>query len=159
MPADGHGLLPGEADEAVGDIYALLAVAVGEGVVKGVRGDFGPLAGGVVLHVAEALFVAVDFAQVVAQGDNCDGLAAVVQAIQLLHPLPLKVVRQTVVDVQAVLAQSSLVSPVVPGGGGRGKEIASVFQEIQQLVGSLPGDMRFKNLNKLLFAGHKRSSF
>ena len=92
-----------------------------------------------------------------AQRYNGDGLAAVVQAVELLHPLPLEVVHQTVVDVQAVLTQPALVGPVVAGGGGSGEEIALVLQIVQQLVGPLPGDVGLENLDKFLFAGHIQS--
>lgn len=97
MPADGHGLLPGEPDEAVGDIHRFFPVAIGEGIVKLVGRYLFPLPGGVVLHVAEGFLVTAYLAQVVEQGHHCNRLLAVLQAVQLLDPLPLEVVHQTVI--------------------------------------------------------------
>ena len=154
MPADGHGLLPGEADEAVGDVHRLLPVAVGKGVVKLVGGHLLPLPGGVILHVAEGFLIAAHLAQVVEQGHHRHRLLAVLQAVQLLDPLPLEVVHQAVVYVQAVLAQPALAGQVVPGGGGGGEKVAFVLQIIQKGVRPGACDLLFENLNKFLFAGH-----
>ena len=110
----GHGLLPVQADIAVGDVHALLPVAIGQGVVKGIGGHGLPLAR-LVFHVAGALFIAADLTQIVEQSHDGDGLVAVLQAIELLHPLPLEIVHQAVVHVQAVVAQAALIGPVIPG--------------------------------------------
>ena len=66
VPADGHGLLPGEAQEAGEDVDALLPVAVGQGVLVEKGGHRLPLAVGA-LHVAGALPVAARLAHVVEQ--------------------------------------------------------------------------------------------
>ena len=107
-----------------------------------------------VLHVAGTLLVAADFAQVMKQGHDGDGLVAVFQAVELLHPLPLEIVHQAVIHVQAVLAQAPLVGAVVPGGGGGGEEVTLVGEKVQQLVRPVPGDAGFENVDEFLFAGH-----
>ena len=48
MPADGHGLLPGEADEPLA-MYTDFSRAVGKGSSKLVGGHLLPLPGGVIL--------------------------------------------------------------------------------------------------------------
>ena len=88
------------------------------------------------------------------QGHNSHRLLAVLQAIELLDPLTLEIVHQTVIYVQAVLTQTAFIGPVIPGGGGGREEIAFIFQKIQQLVGPLPGDGGLENVDKFLFAGH-----
>ncbi len=67
------------------------------------------------LHIPGGGFVTADLAQVVEQGHQGNGFRAVLQAIEVRDPLPGQVLGQTVVDVDAVLAQAPGVGPVVPG--------------------------------------------
>ena len=107
------------------------------------------------LHVAGARLVAPYLAQVVEQGGHGHRLGGVLQAIELLHPLPGQVLGQTVVDVDAVLAQAPGVGPVESGGGGRGKKVRLVFQIVQQGVGPLPADVGGVELDEFFFVGHR----
>lgn len=69
VPADGHGLLPGQADKAVDHIDRLLPVAIGQRVFIEKGGHLGPLAV-LPLHVSGGGLVAADLAHVVEQGDQ-----------------------------------------------------------------------------------------
>ena len=104
MPADRHGLLPGQPDEAVDDVHASFPVSIAE-VIKSKGGYPLPLSSGIVLHVPKALFIAAHLAQIMEQGHHCHTLLTVLQAIQLLDPFPGQIVHQTVVDIQAVVTQ------------------------------------------------------
>ena len=114
MPPDGHGLLPGQADKAVDHIDRFLPVAVGEGVLIGEGGHLGPLAV-LSLHIPGGGFVTADLAHVVEQGHQGNGFRAVLQAIEVRDPLPGQVIGETVVNIQAVLAQAAGIGPMVPG--------------------------------------------
>ncbi len=67
------------------------------------------------LHIPGGGFVAADLAGVVEQGHQGHRLRAVLQAIEVRDPLPGQVIGETVVYVQAVLAQAAGIGPVVPG--------------------------------------------
>ena len=69
VPADGHGLLPGEAQKAGENVHALLPVTVGKIILIEEGGHALPLAVGA-LYIAGAAPVAADFAYVMEEGDQ-----------------------------------------------------------------------------------------
>ena len=88
------------------------------------------------------------------QGDDGDRFRLVLQPVQLLHPGALQVIGQTVVDVDAVVAQAARVGAVVMGGGGGGEKVALVLQVVQQGGRTLPVDVGLIDLKELFFGGH-----
>ena len=146
VPADGHGLLDLQLHEPLDEEDALLAVAVGKQVLDAVEGDFLPLAGGVVLHVAGADLVVVGLAQVVQECANGKGLLAVA--------LGEKGVVQRMVDVEAVHAQPALAGPVEAGGSRCGEEIRLLDQPFQQLLAAGAGDVLVPEGQKLFAVAH-----
>ena len=128
-------------------------MAIGQGVFILIRWDLGPLAV-LPLHVAGGGLVAADLAHVMQQRHQGDGLLAVLQPIQVRDPLAGQVVRQAVVDVQAVLTQAAGVSPVVPGGRRSGEKVAFVGQVIQQGLCPVPVDVLLKQFDKFFLGRH-----
>ena len=62
VPADGHRFLDLQLHKPLDQEHALLAVTIGEQILHAVAGHLFPLAGGIVLHIAGALFVVVGLA-------------------------------------------------------------------------------------------------
>ena len=79
VPADGNGFLDVQLHEPLDEEHALFAVAVGEQILHAVAGHLFPLAGGIVLYIAGALFVVVGLAQIVQQ--STDGIALLTLAL------------------------------------------------------------------------------
>ena len=126
MPADGHGLLSGQAHEAGDDVHRLLPVAVGELVLKEEGGYLLPLACGVVFYIAGACLVATNFAQVVEQGHDGHRLHGVVQLVHVPGAGPGQVVLQAAEHIHRVLAQPTHIGAVEAGGGGGGEKVALI---------------------------------
>ena len=140
VPADGHRLGGFQPHEMLNEVDALFAVPVGQLVSHLIVGDFLPLAGGVVFHVAGADLVKVRLAQVMQQ--PADGVAFRVFAFGE------KVLHHGMVDVDAVHHQAVFAGTVKTGGGRRRKEIRG-FQPVQQTVGTGAGDIFIVDLHKL----------
>ena len=93
------------------------------------------------------------------QGHQGNALLGILQAVQLLHPLPFQIGAQALVDVDAVLAQAAGVGPMEPGRGGGGEKVALVLQVVQQGVGTVPMDVLPVDLQKCFLSVHDSSPF
>ncbi|MPN11941.1 hypothetical protein SDC9_159250 [bioreactor metagenome] len=153
MPADGHGLLPCQPEKAAGDVHRFFPMPVGEGILISKGRHRLPLSV-LALDVAGGGPVAAYFAQVVEQGGNGHRFVRILQAVKLADPVPLQIVPQAVVNIDAVVAQSPGIGAMVLGGGGRGEKVAFVLQVVQQSRRALPPDVGFKYLNKLFSGRH-----
>ena len=121
-------------------------MAIGEQILHAVAGHLFPLAGGIVLYIAGALFVVVGLAQIVQQ--STDSIALLTLALGEER------VMEGVIDVEAVHTQPALTGPVEPGGGRSREEIGLVVQPVQQLFAARAGDMLVPDLQKLLTVVH-----
>ena len=63
-------------------------------------------------------------------------------------------INKTFVNVQTVLQQSPGIRAVIARARGRGEEIRSVREKIQELVSSLTGDLFIEDLQKTFLIGH-----
>ena len=146
VPADGYRFLDLQLHKPLDQEHALFAVAIGEQILHAVAGHLFPLAGGIVLYIAGALFVVVGLAQIVQQ--STDGIALLTLA------LGEKAVVEGMVDVQAVHAQPAVTGPMEPGRGRSREEIRLVVQPVQQLFAARAGDILMPDLQKLLTVVH-----
>ena len=110
MIADGKRLLPRESHVARDNINALLAVSVGELIVKLEGIDSLPRAS-FILHVTKALLVNVDLAQIVKKRYDSNRLLGILKT-ESLGTRRGKIIHKTVVYVKRMVEKSSLISRV-----------------------------------------------
>ena len=134
MPSDRHCLLAGEAYVAADHIDGFLAVTVWERIVDLVAWLLFPLTGLLVFDVTPADAIEIHLANVVKQCDDRSRFSGNAQPVFVLHALALKISHKAVVYVQRMPQKSAFKRIMISRAGGRGEEIAAVFEKVQQLV-------------------------
>ena len=155
MIPDGKGLVVRQLHIAHDQPDGLFPVAEGQGVVEVVDRHLLPDAV-VVLDVAEPGLIAADLAQIMEQGNDGHALLVVVlspETVDLLDPAAGQIGVHAVIDVEAVLAESSRTGGMIPGAGRRFEEIRGQ-QEVEQVLGALPVNKLPINLDKPFFGIH-----